>query len=275
MHRQYLVQFAEACIRCIVWRRYHVLPNMPTWAVMAISIAWQVWLVTFAAILQARHVSAFRRQRRATAAAAGPSTSAPSSTAAVYSLTAEAAEAPSGPVGELEEVKAATADAAAAFASATSISSSTATSAAGSVITSSGSAAASRAAAGSRRSVGSRLGPSGSSAAASAAAAGSAGAAEGQQQQQLQQLVPPPSAAQQRYMRALRSVARGPSSYVLLSHQRRQVGGRAPVRVCTVLRARVRLVTAAFWRGARKRRLCTWCACFTERHTTRICTTRA
>ncbi|KAG2444176.1 hypothetical protein HYH02_009114 [Chlamydomonas schloesseri] len=222
VHRQYLVQFAEAAIRCVVWRRYHVLPNVPTWGVICISFAWQIWLVTFASMLQARHVSAFRRQRRASrdgapadantvAAAAGPSTSAAPPS---YSITAEAAAAaapmpaPAGAV-EVGEGKEVAEHAAAARSAAPSVSSMTATSATGSGVTS---GPTSRAAAPSRRSAGSRLGPSGGSSSAAADA--------GQPQHQQPSL----SQAQQRYMTALRCVARGPSSYVLLSHQRRQAG---------------------------------------------------
>ncbi|KAG2436881.1 hypothetical protein HXX76_006401 [Chlamydomonas incerta] len=228
VHRQYVVQFSEAAIRCVVWRRYHVLPDVPTWGVIAISFAWQLWLVTFAAMLQARHVSAYRRQRRASrdgaaaaaATAAGPSSSASASApsaAPSYSITAEAAEAPA-PVGAVEEIKAAAEDAAAAAAPAATPSAApttaTGTSGSGTAI-----AAAPRAAGPSRRSAGSRLGPGGSSAAAPAPA-GTADATDATAARQ----APPLSPAQQRYMRALRCVARGPSSYVLLSHQRRQTG---------------------------------------------------
>ncbi|GIL96840.1 hypothetical protein Vretimale_2516 [Volvox reticuliferus] len=69
VHKQYVVQFVEAFIRVIVWQRYNVLANTPTWGVVIISIAWQIWLVTFSSMLQARHVSAFRRQRCASESA--------------------------------------------------------------------------------------------------------------------------------------------------------------------------------------------------------------
>lgn len=82
VHKQYVVQLAEAVIRIIVWRRYNVLAYTSTWGVVAISLIWQLWLVTFSSILQARHVNAFLRQRATSATAAAGTSSSAGQTAA-------------------------------------------------------------------------------------------------------------------------------------------------------------------------------------------------
>ncbi|GIL96841.1 hypothetical protein Vretimale_2516 [Volvox reticuliferus] len=209
VHKQYVVQFVEAFIRVIVWQRYNVLANTPTWGVVIISIAWQIWLVTFSSMLQARHVSAFRRQRCASESANLAPTS--------ISVTSRPASC------EVEQIEARPA----------SVSTSTV---ATPLVAASAASAAPRSARGLQtsshvvRNSQSSIGASAMAAAtgtAAVAGAGNEGSTACTQSHaemlRLSSTVVP--SAQKRFMRALRSVARGPSSYVLLSHQRRQVGG--------------------------------------------------
>ncbi|EFJ48496.1 hypothetical protein VOLCADRAFT_90779 [Volvox carteri f. nagariensis] len=221
VHKQYVVQFAEAVIRVIVWRRYNVLADTPTWGIITISLAWQLWLVTFSSMLQARHVSAFRSQRQNVDAANDSGRAAPSHTTARSSTptsptTTAAASAdrpdsceiePSGesnvqedrpkvtpsvknPQSRINNAAAVSADAqAAAAAAATDVA----------IRVSS-----------ERRTAGM---PSASGPLRRSSIAGSSSSS------------PSSTVSHKLFMRALRSVARGPSSYVLLSHQRRQAGG--------------------------------------------------
>ncbi|GLC45156.1 hypothetical protein PLESTM_001694600 [Pleodorina starrii] len=202
VHKQYVVQFAEAIIRVVVWRRYNVLADTPTWGVVAISLAWQLWLVTFSSMLQARHVSAFRSQR-ATAAAAGGSSPAP-----VLIAPAVSSSPPASARSSLSAAVVASRPASCE-------------------IQPTGAAPGVRA--GPRAVRRSSRSPRSSIGAASVAAGGGGGSSAAGTPSAVDGLrlscVSSASSSQKRFMRALRSVARGPSSYVLLSHQRRQSGG--------------------------------------------------
>ncbi|GIL47847.1 hypothetical protein Vafri_4496 [Volvox africanus] len=211
VHKQYAVQFAEAGIRVIVWRRYNVLANTPTLGVIIISIAWQIWLVTFSSMLQARHVSAFRRQRCASGSANPAPTSTPV-TSRPASCEVEVA---------VEPVETCTPPA------------STSTGPTPPLALLAAAALPSLAPVLPLRPVRNRRSSIGAS--TMAAATGTAavtGPGNGTSASCMQSPVEPlrlsstavPS-SQKRFMRALRGVARGPSSYVLLSHQRRQVCG--------------------------------------------------
>lgn len=211
-----MAQVADAFIRVVVWRRYNVLPDQPLWAILAVSLAWQLWLLTFASLLQANHVRAFMRQLRGpSASASAPSTSAaaaPSSSASAPGPSSSALRAP-----ESDPPSGIWTAAASAFASRNTVEIETDTKREQDAHSNGcaarvqgpahmdGTAAPTTTSARQSRSPGStRASPT---AAAAAAAAGTAR-----------------SASTQRYMRALRALARGPSSYVLLSQQRKQVG---------------------------------------------------
>ncbi len=215
-----MAQVADAVIRVEVWRRYSVLPDQPLWAVLIVSLAWQLWLLTFTSLLQANHVRAFMRQRNGpSASGSAPSTS----TAAAASAPSTSASAP-GPSSSAPRAPASdapygiTTAAASTSASCNPLeiepgakrgqdahSNGHAAGVQGPAPVYIAAAAAPTSARQSRSPGSARASPP-----AAAAAADAAGAAR--------------SASAQRYMRSLRALARGPSSYVLLSQQRKQVG---------------------------------------------------
>ncbi|EFJ44071.1 hypothetical protein VOLCADRAFT_95778 [Volvox carteri f. nagariensis] len=61
VHKIYLAQVIDAALRSIVWRLYDVLPGAPMPVVTLVSLTWQAWIVVFSSMLQARHVTTYRR----------------------------------------------------------------------------------------------------------------------------------------------------------------------------------------------------------------------
>ncbi|KAG2494821.1 hypothetical protein HYH03_007063 [Edaphochlamys debaryana] len=230
VHKQYVVMFSEALVRCIVWRRYNVLLDLPMPAVIAVSVTWQVWLLCFASMLQSGHVEAFRRARSAGTAASGSgsgSAASASTSAASTSTAAASAAAPEASAAAPEaclpapETEAAAEPAPAEPAPAAKAAPTELPAAASAgpwpVIESARLAPplrrdASREAARDRPQRSHRS-------SVEAAPPLSPGASSRDSR--------PMSPAQARYMRALRSLTRGPSSYVLLTHHRKQAPGPA------------------------------------------------
>ncbi|KAG2434946.1 hypothetical protein HYH02_012142 [Chlamydomonas schloesseri] len=71
VHKFYKLQFADAALRWWWWRLYNVMPGMPYGVLIGTSLAWQAFLLTFSASLQAGHVAEFVRLNGASAGAAG------------------------------------------------------------------------------------------------------------------------------------------------------------------------------------------------------------
>ncbi|GIL82620.1 hypothetical protein Vretifemale_11490 [Volvox reticuliferus] len=62
VHKFYHAQAVDASLRCVVWRRYNVLPGAPLPVVVVVSLTWQAWIVVFSSMLQARHVTAYQQR---------------------------------------------------------------------------------------------------------------------------------------------------------------------------------------------------------------------
>ncbi|KAG2434482.1 hypothetical protein HYH02_012311 [Chlamydomonas schloesseri] len=62
VHLFYPIQFLEAVLRVAVWQRYGVMPGVPLALTAVVSLAWQVWLLVFSSMLQARTASAYSKR---------------------------------------------------------------------------------------------------------------------------------------------------------------------------------------------------------------------
>ncbi|GLI70641.1 hypothetical protein VaNZ11_015573, partial [Volvox africanus] len=80
VHKFYHAQALDASLRCVVWRRYNILPGAPLPVVIVVSLTWQAWIVVFSSMLQAHHVTAYQQrnplQEQTSAQAAKPTASA-------------------------------------------------------------------------------------------------------------------------------------------------------------------------------------------------------